>query len=75
LFCCGDKDESQAVQIRWQVLAMPAIEVSSSSIRWYCSQGRSIGHLVPEAIETYIMTKKMGYKPRHKLDGFLLEYR
>ncbi|MGB7708251.1 MAG: hypothetical protein WBL95_01665 [Microcoleus sp.] len=21
------------------------------------------------------MTKKLGYKPRHKLDGFLLEYR
>ncbi|MGB8688725.1 MAG: hypothetical protein WCD53_15515 [Microcoleus sp.] len=59
MLCCGDKDESQAVQIRWQVLAMSAIEVSSSSIRWYCSQGRSIGHLVPEAIETYIMTHQL----------------
>jgi len=49
----------RAVQIRWQVLAMPAIEVSSSSIRWYYSQGRSIGHLVPEAIETYIMTHQL----------------
>jgi len=47
------------VQIRWQVLAMPAIEVSSSLIRWYCSEGRSIEHLVPEAIETYIMTHQL----------------
>jgi len=22
-----------------------------------------------------VLTKKLGYKPRHKLDGFLLEYR
>jgi nicotinate-nucleotide adenylyltransferase len=47
------------VQIRWQVLTMPAIEVSSSLIRWYCSEGRSIEHLVPEAIETYIMTHQL----------------
>ena len=47
------------VQVRWQVLAMPAIEVSSSLIRWYCSEGRSIEHLVPEAIETYIMTHQL----------------
>ncbi len=49
----------RGVQIPWQVLAMPAIEVSSSLIRWYCSEGRSIGHLVPEAIETYIMTHQL----------------
>ncbi len=49
----------RGVQIPWQVLAMPAIEVSSSLIRWYCSEGRSIAHLVPEAIETYIMTHQL----------------
>ena len=49
----------RGVQIPWQVLAMPAIEVSSSLIRWYCSEGSSIAHLVPEAIETYIMTHQL----------------
>lgn len=49
----------RGVQVRWQVLTMPAIEVSSSLIRWYCSEGRSIEHLVPEAIETYIMTHQL----------------
>jgi nicotinate-nucleotide adenylyltransferase len=49
----------RGVQIRWQVLAMPAIEVSSSLIRWYCSEGRAIEHLVPEAIETYIITHQL----------------
>lgn len=49
----------RGVQIRWQVLTMPAIEVSSSLIRRYCSEGRAIEHLVPEAIETYIMTHQL----------------
>jgi len=49
----------RGVQIRWQVLAMPAIEVSSSLIRRYCSEGRAIAHLVPEAIETYMMTHQL----------------
>lgn len=49
----------RGVQIRWQVLTMPAIEVSSSLIRCYCSEGRAIGHLVPKAIETYIMTHQL----------------
>jgi nicotinate-nucleotide adenylyltransferase len=49
----------RGVQIRWQVLTMPAIEVSSSLIRRYRSEGRAIGHLVPEAIETYMMNHQL----------------
>ncbi len=49
----------RGVQIRWQVLTMPAIEVSSSLIRCYSSEGRAIGHLVPKAIETYMMTHQL----------------
>lgn len=49
----------RGVKIRWQVLTMPAIEVSSSLIRRYRSEGRAIGHLVPEAIETYMMTHQL----------------
>ncbi|MFM9266214.1 nicotinate (nicotinamide) nucleotide adenylyltransferase [Tychonema sp. BBK16] len=49
----------RGVQISWQVLTMPTIEVSSSLIRCYYSEGRAIGHLVPEAIETYMMTHQL----------------
>lgn len=49
----------KGVQIRWQVLGMPAIEVSSSLIRRYYNEGRAIGHLVPEAIETYLITHQL----------------
>lgn len=49
----------RGVQIRWQVLTMPAIEVSSSLIRCYYNEGRAIAHLVPEAIETYITSHQL----------------
>lgn len=49
----------RGVQIRWQVLAMRSIEVSSSLIRRYCSEGSSIGHLVPESVGTYIAAHQL----------------
>lgn len=45
---------SQNITIRWQVLSMPSVAISSSLIRQYCQQHRSIRYLVPEAVRNYI---------------------
>ncbi|WP_341732992.1 nicotinate (nicotinamide) nucleotide adenylyltransferase [Microcoleus sp. EPA2] len=55
----AQKMSLRGVQLRWQVLAMPEIEVSSTAIRRYCRQGRAIGHLVPEAVRTYIVNHQL----------------
>lgn len=44
----------QSITVRWQRLAMPVCGVSSSLIRQYCRESRSIRYLVPEAVRTYI---------------------
>lgn len=45
---------SQNILIRWQLLPMPPIGISSSLIRQYCHQRRSIRYLVPEGVRAYI---------------------
>ncbi len=50
---------SQDISIRWQVLEMPPVGISSSLIRQYCRQHRSIRDLVPENIATYITTHNL----------------
>lgn len=44
----------QNIPIRWQLLQMPEVGISSSLIRQFCCQGRSIRYLVPESVRTYI---------------------
>ena len=51
--------ESQFIPIRWSVLQMPCLGISSSLIRHYCHQSRSIRYLVPEAVRHYIMTHNL----------------
>lgn len=50
---------SQDIPIHWQLLQMPPIGISSSLIRQYCRQGRSIRYLVPEGVRTYITTHSL----------------
>ncbi|CBN58888.1 MULTISPECIES: nicotinate-nucleotide adenylyltransferase [Kamptonema] len=50
------------VPIRFSVLEMPAIGISSSLIRQYCLKGRDLRYLVPETVRTYITAQKL-YQP------------
>jgi nicotinate-nucleotide adenylyltransferase len=47
---------AQSIEIQWQMLQMPIMAISSSLIRAYCRQGRSIRYLVPESARHYILT-------------------
>lgn len=53
----------QSVPLCWQILPMPVLDLSSSLIRRYCRQGRSIRYLVPEAIEAYIQVHRLYSDP------------
>lgn len=44
----------QALEVRWMPLTMPRVEISSSLIRQYCGDRRSIRYLVPAAVSRYI---------------------
>ncbi len=50
---------SQDILIRWQLLQMPLVSISSSLIRQYCLQHRSIRYLVSEDVRAYISTHNL----------------
>lgn len=52
-------DPSPQLQYRWQRLQMPYLEISSSLIRQYCREQRSIRYLVPEPVRQYIQAQKL----------------
>lgn len=45
---------SQNIPIRWQLLPMTPLGISSSLIRRYCQQNRSIRYLVPDGVRAHI---------------------
>ncbi|MEG4965973.1 nicotinate (nicotinamide) nucleotide adenylyltransferase [Microcoleus sp. B6-A1] len=47
------------VEIRWEVLSMPAIEISSSHIRRCCAERLDLRYLVPEVVGTYIAAHQL----------------
>lgn len=47
------------VEIRWEVLSMPAIEISSSHIRRCCAERINLRYLVPEVVGTYIAAHQL----------------
>ncbi|MEG4960700.1 MULTISPECIES: nicotinate (nicotinamide) nucleotide adenylyltransferase [unclassified Microcoleus] len=47
------------VEIRWEVLSMPAIEISSSQIRRCCAESRDLRYLVPEVVRAYIVAHQL----------------
>lgn len=49
----------RSLPLHWHPLPMPAIALSSSLIRQYCQQGRSIRYLVPTTVQTYIQTHQL----------------
>ncbi|MBE9095744.1 nicotinate (nicotinamide) nucleotide adenylyltransferase [Tychonema sp. LEGE 07203] len=50
------------VEIRWQVLSAPSIEISSSRIRRCCAENRDLRYLVPEVVRTHIVDRGL-YQP------------
>jgi nicotinate-nucleotide adenylyltransferase len=49
-----DLSQWQGGVMEWEFLKMPRMEISSSLIRQYCHDSRSIRHLVPDAVRIYI---------------------
>ncbi|MEG4209275.1 nicotinate (nicotinamide) nucleotide adenylyltransferase [Microcoleus sp. S13_B4] len=47
------------VEIRWEVLSMTAIEISSSHIRRCCAEKIDLRYLVPEVVGTYIAAHQL----------------
>lgn len=50
---------NEYINIKWQILQVPLIEVSASLIRQYCREYRSIRYLVPESVRIYITDRNL----------------
>jgi nicotinate-nucleotide adenylyltransferase len=59
----ADALAAQSLQIRWQVLQMPIMEISSSLVRQYCRDRRSIRYLVPESVRIYLLAHQFYQEP------------
>lgn len=55
----AEKLEAKSIALNWHLLDMPLIDISSSLIRRYCCQQRSIRYLVPDATRDYINQQRL----------------
>lgn len=51
--------ETQNCSIKWQILDLPMVGVSSSLVRQRCHSNHSIRYLVPEPVRTYIASHNL----------------
>ncbi|MBE9200838.1 MULTISPECIES: nicotinate (nicotinamide) nucleotide adenylyltransferase [unclassified Nodularia (in: cyanobacteria)] len=49
----------RSLSIRWQLLNIPLVGISSSLVRQLCREGQSIRYLVPESVRSYITTHSL----------------
>jgi nicotinate-nucleotide adenylyltransferase len=47
------------VPLRYQIVAMPLLDISSRDLRQRAAAGRSLRYLVPRAVEAYIVDKRL----------------
>lgn len=64
----------QGITIDWQLLQMPLTYVSSSLVRHYCQEGRSLQGLVPEPVRLYILQHRLysHHSAADAMDGLYL---
>ncbi|MBE9181304.1 nicotinate (nicotinamide) nucleotide adenylyltransferase [Oculatella sp. LEGE 06141] len=55
----------QAIPVQWQILQMPLVEISSSLVRQYCRDRRSIRYLVPDVVREYILAHQLYQTQEH----------
>jgi nicotinate-nucleotide adenylyltransferase len=58
-FAVGEILAARSITLRWQMLEMPLVEISSSLVRRYCQEQRSIRYLVPDVVRDYILAQKL----------------
>lgn len=50
---------AQSIALRWQLLHLSPLAISSSLVRRYCWERRSIEHLVPQSVQLYILNHQL----------------
>jgi nicotinate-nucleotide adenylyltransferase len=50
----ADRLARESIHLTWHLLDMPRLDISSSLIRRYCGDRRSVRYLVPESVRLYI---------------------
>ena len=55
----AEKMAAESIELKWHILDMPPIGISSRLIRQYCRHGRSIRYLVPDLVKDYILQKNL----------------